>query len=240
MAETFSPTLFTSLVLMATTAIALTGCSVKVDVGDTQQRVESETIPADGVTALALVTDNGAIDVTGADIDEIRIETTYREHDRGDGASEVTVVGDRLHIEGSCDSSWYEQCSVSYRIVLPAEMAVTLDTDNGRIDLGDLGGRIDAYSDNGAIDAARLAAPEVHAESDNGHVALAFSTAPDTVEARSDNGRVDVTVPASAAAYAVDAVSDNGDVDVSVATDPTSERTIDASSDNGAVTVRGA
>lgn len=238
MAETFSPTLFTSLVLMATTAIALTGCSVKVDVGDTQQRVETETIPADGVTALALVTDNGAIDVTGADVDEIRIETTFREHDRGDGASAVSVEGARLQIEGSCDSSWYEQCSVSYRIVLPAAMAVTLDTDNGRIDLFDLGGRIDAYSDNGAIDAARLAAPEVHAESDNGHVALAFSAAPDSVEARSDNGRVDVTVPASAAAYAVEAASDNGDVDVSVTTDPASERTIDASSDNGAVTIR--
>ena len=220
MADTFSPTLFTSLVLMATTAIALTGCSVKVDVGDTQQRVETETIPADGVTALALVTDNGAIDVTGADVDEIRIETTFREHDRGDGASAVTVEGDRLQIEGSCDSSWYEQCSVSYRIVLPAEIAVTLDTDNG------------------AIDAARLAAADVHAESDNGHVALAFSAAPSTVEARSDNGRVDITVPASAVAYAVDAASDNGDVNVSVTTDPTSERTIDASSDNGAVTVR--
>lgn len=240
MAETFSPTLFTSLVLMATTAIALTGCSVKVDVGDTRQRVESETIPADGVTALALVTDNGAIEVTGAEIDEIRIETTFEEHDLGDGASEVAVVGDRLQIEGSCDSSWYEQCSVSYRIVLPAAMAVTLDTDNGRIDLGDLTGRVDASSDNGAIDAARLAASEVHAQSDNGHVALAFTTAPDTVEARSDNGHVDVAVPTSAAAYAVDAASDNGDVDVRVPTDPTSERTIDASSDNGAVTVRGA
>lgn len=238
MADSFPPTLFTSLVLMVTTAIALSGCSVKVDVGDTERRIETETVPADGIAALALVTDNGALDIRGGDVDDIEIETTFQEHERGDGTSSVRVVGDQLRVEGECDSSWYEQCSVSYRIVVPVDLAVSLETDNGRVDLAGLAGRIDVYTDNGAIEAARLLAPDVHAESDNGRVALTFAEVPHAVEARSDNGSVEIAVPVSESAYAVDAESDNGDVDVSVTTDPSAERTIDASSDNGAVTIR--
>jgi DUF4097 and DUF4098 domain-containing protein YvlB len=229
--------MFTSLVLMVTTAIALTGCSVKVDVGDTERRVETETVPTDGIAALELVTDNGALDIRGGDVDDIEIETTYQEHERGDGTSSVRVEGDRLRVEGECDSSWFEQCSVSYRIVVPVDLAVSLETDNGRVDLSGLAGRVDVYTDNGAIE-ARLLATDVHAESDNGRVALTFAEVPRAVEARSDNGSVEITVPASEFAYAVDAESDNGDVDVSVTTDPSAERTIDASSDNGAVTIR--
>jgi DUF4097 and DUF4098 domain-containing protein YvlB len=78
----------------------------------------------------------------------------------------------------------------------------------------------------------------VAADSDNGRVSLAFASAPTTVTATSDNGRVEVVVPDTADTYRVDAQTDTGSTDVGVRTDPTSDRSITAETDNGSVSVR--
>src|SRR3546814_17655903 len=60
------------------------------------------------------------------------------------------------------------------------------------------------------------------------------------VRTSTDNGSVDIAVPRTDDAYRVDLDTDNGSTDSMVATDPTSERSITARSNNGSLTVRSA
>src|SRR3546814_7518032 len=57
------------------------------------------------------------------------------------------------------------------------------------------------------------------------------------VRTSTDNGSVDIAVPRTDDAYRVDLDTDNGSTDSMVATDPTSERSITARSNNGSLTV---
>lgn len=237
--EMFSPLLLPALFAAAAAALALSGCSVSVDVAGGEERIETETVPASGITTLDVTTDNGRIEVSGGEVANIEIATIFHEHDVGDGSSDMHADGDRLELSGACDDgSWFEECSVGYRIVVPRDVAVTVETDNGGIRLTAIGGRIDASTDNGGIDATDLRSEVVTAHTDNGGIDLVYTNAPMVVEARADNGGVEIEVPTVDRGYRVDAGSDNGDVHVTVTTDPAADRTIDAFSDNGGVTVR--
>ncbi|MFI2367440.1 hypothetical protein [Streptomyces sp. NPDC018833] len=63
---------------------------------------------------------------------------------------------------------------------------------------------------------------------------------PDRVETVSDNGRIDIELPASGPPYAVSAESGNGDVGIAVPTDDDGAHVVTARSDNGEVVVRSA
>ena len=76
------------------------------------------------------------------------------------------------------------------------------------------------------------------ASSDNGRVELDFAEAPDRVIASTDNGSIDIALPAVEGGYNVDTQTDNGSEDVTVLDNPSSPRTVDAETDNGSVTVR--
>ena len=78
-------------------------------------------------------------------------------------------------------------------------------------------------------------AETVDARADNGDVAIEMRVAPRSLTARSDNGDVEVVVPDDDATYAVDISSSNGSVDSTLRTDPSSERRVTISSDNGNV-----
>ena len=68
---------------------------------------------------------------------------------------------------------------------------------------------------------------------------LDFTTQPVSVQANSDSGNVDVTVPAGGE-YRVDATTDAGDVEVrGVLRNDRALRSISATADAGDVTVRG-
>jgi len=67
----------------------------------------------------------------------------------------------------------------AFRITVPTRLDVTVQTDDGDIDLQGLSGSIDMTTTNGDIDGSRIYDGSVHVTSDNGDVDLAFSTAPD-------------------------------------------------------------
>ena len=79
--------------------------------------------------------------------------------------------------------------------------------------------------------------PRVRARSDNDRVALSFAAAPEQVDVRTDNGRIDIEVPAVDSGYEIDADADNGDVDIDVPAAADSPRSIAAVSDNGDVSI---
>lgn len=230
---------FPTLVLATLATLAVAGCGVSVsfDGGDTTRRVVTETVDGDGLRRLELATDNGAVEVRGADRDDVDVRVILQERREGDGEYSIDVDGDRLVLDGECDSGWFGNCSVGFVVTVPTGFEVDATTENGRIVLSDLAGDVRVRSDNGAIDADGLDAAVVDARTDNGRIRLGFGAAPTGVTVDTDNGAIVVRVPDTDHAYAVDADSDNGAIDVDVRVDSSAERFIVARSDNGSIEI---
>lgn len=227
-----------ALVTAVCAAVALTGCGVSIDLGgDVTERTESDVVDAAGIERLLVETGNGRITVTAGDTDEIDVTARLRESDEGDADWVVREEGDALVVEGRCDDGWFDECSVGFEIVVPADLGVDVETDNGRIDLDGLAGPVTAETDNGSIAAGALRSSRVQVDSDNGRIDLRFTDVPDDVTATSDNGSIVVRFPDDGAAHDVSTTTDNGSVTVDVRTDPTSARTIDIETDNGSIEV---
>jgi len=148
-------------------------------------------------------------------------------------------------LRGECDAGWFETCSVGFVVEVPASFDVDLSTDNGRVEVYGLTGDVRIDSDNGAIRADGLGPSTVDAHTDNGRVQLSFDDVPDSAVATTDNGSIDIQLPPSdtdgagdsTGGYDVDATTDNGGVDVDVPTDPESTHRITAHSDNGSIEI---
>ena len=89
-----------------------------------------------------------------------------------------------------------------------------------------------------AIEATGLRGDVIHADSVNGAVRLSFAEAPSEVRADSSDGEVELVVPDDDATYRVYVDNIVGSIDTAVRTDPRSTRTIEATTDNGSITVR--
>ena len=83
-----------------------------------------------------------------------------------------------------------------------------------------------------------LRSSDVEATTDQGGVALRFDAEPQRVVADSDQGNVEVVVPQGEAFYRLDTDTDQGRVVRDIRTDPTSDRSITASTDQGDVILR--
>ena len=219
-----------------------------------ERTTEVQVFSAAEVRLLDVRSRNGSVEVLGAAVDEITV-TARLSHGLRRTDHRAVVEDGVLRVRSSCPllSMW---CGVDYRIRVPAELAVAVDVDNGRLILRDLGGGVRADADNGSIELARLSgdlnvstdngalesaglrSDRVVARTHNGRVRLEFSEPPAGVEARSDHGRVAVVLPTTADAYRVDLDTNNGSTDIGVRTDPTSSRSIVGRTRNGDVTVR--
>lgn len=227
-----------TLLLAAFAALAMTGCAVSLDLDDdTTRRIVNDTVPIADLTVLDVTTENGAIEVAAGAVDDIEIRTVLQESNDGDAEYSIETDGDRLVLVGECDSRWWRQCSVGFRVVVPADLDVMVETDNGRVGVEGLAGMLTIGTDNGAIEGDRLDTEVVRANTDNGRIQLQFDTAPTDVDAKTDNGAIAIRLPEGDEQYDVDATSDNGAIDVDVITDPTAERHVSADSDNGAIDI---
>lgn len=219
-----------------------------------QDRTETVKFDASGITSVDIHNGDGTTEVRGGDVEEITLVAEISDGLVRTG-HRAEVEGSSLVVRSNCSflSTW---CGVDYSLVVPRDMAVDVDADNGRVTLIDLDGDVDADGDNGRVELIRLTGnlrassdngsvtgeglrtPVVVADTDNGRVSLSFAEPPRDVTATSDNGRVEVVVPNTADTYRVDAQTDNGSTDIAVRTDPTSPRVITAETDNGSVSVR--
>lgn len=216
---------------------------------------ERASFDAAGVTALEIHTDNGSIEVVGGDVTEITLVAEIS-HGLRPTTHRAELEGSTLVVRSDCKLAMTYWCSTDYQLVVPTALAVTADSNNGRVTLRDLTGSIDvdsdhgrlelirltgaveATSDNGRIEGSGLRSSRVTATTDNGSVRLTFAAAPRTVVARTSNGSVDVVVPDDTTAYRVETDTDQGSIDAAVRTDPDSERSIVATTRNGSVRVR--
>lgn len=215
----------------------------------------THSLAAGGVTAVEVRNGAGPVRVVAGTGDRVVVRARISDGLRATG-HEVARVGDRVVVRGSCPTFGGMWCHVSYTIEVPAAVDLAVradgrievsgvdgdvraDTDQGRIMLDHVGGDVRAATDQGRVVGTGLAGAVVRARSDQGRVVLAFAESPRRVDARSDQGSVEVTLPDDeGVAYRTDTSTDQGTVTDPIRQDPGSPRTIAAHSDQGDVTVR--
>ena len=116
---------------------------------------------------------NGGISVEGWDRNEIRIQARVSVWTRGDEEdARETIERIEIDTDGTIEASGPKQrrregWSVSYRIMVPKESNLELETNNGGIAVADVEGRIEAEATNGGMSLSRLAG-DVDAHTTNG------------------------------------------------------------------------
>jgi DUF4097 and DUF4098 domain-containing protein YvlB len=114
---------------------------------------------------------------------------------------------------------------------------LTIDRFTGDITAIELTGPLDLRSRAGEITGEALRSEVLRAASDTGDVRLELVLPPQSVQITTDNGEVDLAVPADTT-YRVDANTDSGEERVLVPLDSASTRTLRIDGDTGDVTVR--
>lgn len=211
------------------------------------------TVSAEGVTRLEVGTHDGRVEVVGTDRDDISMVVRVT---HGLWRTRLSIVerGGVLHASARCPLL-SNHCNADFRIEVPEDLDVVVDSGNGDVIARDLAGRsvlessngtvrasgltgvTRLSSDNGNVAATALSVEGVEATSDNGDVSVELSSAPLRVTAESSNGDVDVRLPDGPETYVLDMSTDNGERRGSIRTDPDSDRLIRITSDNGDVTV---
>jgi Putative adhesin len=242
---------------LVTVPVLLLGAAQVTSALAHEERTEVSEFDAGGLQSVDVDNAAGSVRIVGVeDTDTVTVTARISDGWRATG-HDVRREGDRLVVDGTCPIFLSDWCNVRYTIEVPSDLAVTAETDSGRVTVTDIAGDVAASSDDGRIELARIEgnvvlhsdngsvtatgirrASRAEATSDNGGVRLEFLDPPDDVVATSDNGSVDVVIPDDGAVvYKVDAESDNGTVSFPVRTDPDGDRTITAQSDNGDVTI---
>lgn len=214
---------------------------------------EESTSSFDGVAVLEFELDNASVTVTAGG-DSVVVGKDIRTGWWGGSATEEQN-GDVLRVRLDCPNLFGFGCGGSYEITVPGNVEVTGDTgngaialtaltadvdvrtSNGAIRLDDLEGAVIARTSNGGIDGSGLASPRVVVDTSNGPIVLSFEFSPDTVEARTSNGRVEIHLPEDSPAYAVDANTSNGTVESAIRTDPAASARIQVNTSNGDVVI---
>lgn len=160
--------------------------------------------------------------------------------------------GDRLVVTADCRSTWLHSCGLDVDLLVPPDLALVVDGNNGSIAVHDLGGSaqlrtengaitvsgdrgpLDLTTSNGSVDGVALTAVTVAARTDNGGVDLDFARSPTRVDATTSNGHIDIRVPTSAT-YFLTTRTDNGSISPDIPSDRFSHRTITARTSNGSI-----
>lgn len=145
---------------------------------------------------------NGGIQVRGWDRDEIQIRSRVQGHARSEArarelAGAVTIRTGRVIEADTPDGRNHEWTSVSYRIYVPHNTDLALETHNGGIDIADVAGEIDFRALNGGVTLERLAG-DVRGSTTNGGVDVALdgdAWSGSGLDVETTNGGVTVYVP---------------------------------------------
>lgn len=227
-----------TLLLISAATIALAGCGLDVTIGDGADReVRRDTVAVDNATTVDISTGNGAIEIEPGAPGAVEVETIVVASRPSDASVTISNDGDRVEVDGDCDSSFWRECQIGFVVSVPPDLDVTVRTSNGRIEITGVDGRLSAASDNGAIVGSALRAAETDVRTSNGAIDLSFGMAPDVLDLETNNGSIDVRIPSDDDAYDVDVATHNGGLDIDVHDHPGADRTIRARSDNGSIEI---
>jgi hypothetical protein len=220
-----------------------------------EERTEVIEVDADGLAGLMVDNSAGSVQVVGVEgRDTVTVQARISEGLRGTG-HDVSRRDDWLFVEGSCPILGSEWCRVHYTIEVPADLHVDVramagvevsDLSGGlsarsstsRVEIARVGGDITLQANQGRVAATDLTAESVHATAAQGRISLAFAVPPDEVVASASQGRIEIVLPdVEGVYYAIDSEARQGSVTENVATDPRSDRTIEAQANQGRITI---
>jgi len=199
-------------------SLAVAGCDVKVgenglsfDVAEgkaTDEWKRSYPLAAGG--SLEIVNHNGRIDAfpaTGATVEvtaqrEFRSGSDEQAQEAMKGTELIEdVTPDRVRIEtprlvfGDREGPFQRRfINVSYRVGVPAGVNLSLKTENGRIQVENVKGKVTINSTNGRIDAIGLAGP-LDVQTVNGGVNIDLPTLTGDVKVGGVNGGIRIRIP---------------------------------------------
>jgi hypothetical protein len=196
---------------------ALAGIAYGANEAFSQTKTDTRTI-SQPVRAIVLDVDAADVElVRGADRVQVRETSHYVTSKPGVHRSVENGV---LTIKSSCDGPWLLDCSTDFRVHVPADVAVRVE------------------SHTGDVTGNALESSDVRVQSDVGDVRLDLARGPDRLEASTDVGEIEIAVPEGV--YAVDTATHVGESDVhGLVQDDRAPRTINVQTDVGDVEVRG-
>lgn len=232
--------LSTPRLVLLLTGVLLVVCGVAVGASEalTHERTSTATI-AHHIERVVVRADTGHVNLTGSEGSRVIVRQQLR-WIWSKPRVWTHVKGSTLTVSAECPgSSTLNRCKADLDLAIPFDADVVVQGDSGDIFAERLAGHLDLTTDSGTVAGRDLNPTVLKATTDAGNVDLEFATQPVSVNANSDSGDVDVTVPAGGE-YRVDATTDAGDVTVEgILRNDHAGRTITATADAGDVTVRG-
>lgn len=222
------------------------GCGQSADLSGSDAETEEKTY--DDVPEVLIVrVDNAELEIVPHEADQIRV---VRE-ETGNAGGDWELTGDTLDLEMDCGT--FSDCRVRYEVLVPADTALSVETDNGdvsvsgfsspvevrsgngTVDLSDVTGPLTLTSGNGDMNLSGIGSESLSAATSNGTIDAVFSEAPAEVEVSTNNGTATLALPGGP--YAVFETFDNGEVVNELPTDEASAHTVTTRTDNGTITL---
>lgn len=139
-----------------------------------------ETVDVDGVAIVHLSNESGAVEIIGGDVDQVTIHATIRIDKRLSRTNPVraekiirgvkrsppvTIEGNRIEISKIKRRSYQSKASISYRIVVPHDSEVNVQSISGNVKISGVTGTVSATSETGKVTLADSSTPR-ESESD--------------------------------------------------------------------------
>lgn len=183
-----------------------------------QEHRATSVITPSARALLWLHTGSADVVVTPGPGTAIRIERSARWVGSLRPSHSVTEGSGRIDLGDDCPSgisvpaavfTFHDDCSITYRVKVPAGQAVRLDGDSGDIALSNLRGRVTANTGSGDVSAGGLSGRTVQLSSGSGDVSAAFRRPPTSLRATAGSGDISLHVPAGR--YRINASTGSGD-----------------------------
>ena len=175
------------------------------EVRDVPTKIDGHALEVDG-------RENGGIRVVAWDGSSVKVTARLQASGRNDADAHdvlkdvrIELEGNRLHANGPrSGGNWRdrESWSVSYVIMVPRRFDLTLDANNGALNVTGVTGKLDLRTMNGSVNISDVGG-DVHARTQNGslNVELAGTKWDGTgLSAETQNGSVRMSIPARYAA----------------------------------------
>ncbi|HEY8478238.1 MAG TPA: DUF4097 family beta strand repeat-containing protein [Spirillospora sp.] len=178
----------TATAILAVAAAALTGCGNVTFGSDEETR--SLTAPP-GVGALKISGQGGHVEVIASDTSAIKVSMRLHwSNDRNKPNVKHVTRGNTLTLSSRCAGVTIgaSDCRVSYRVEVPRDGSVNIESDDGPITASGLGGKVRLHSADGAITVDGLDATSANLSTGDGPIRVSGRAA--TADLRSDHGSV--------------------------------------------------
>jgi hypothetical protein len=182
-------------------------------VASSHERVVSFDVRG-SLSGVSLDVDDADVTITGGGQRAVLgVQRTDRYAFGHDADVQRTVAGGELRLRSRCPNTIPRACSVSYRVVVPDNVPVTVRTTAGTVSFRGYRGSARVTTSGGGVDAAGFCGFSLEARAESGDIAAAAACAPQQLTVRSNQGSVRVAVPPGR--YQVEAESASGTESVS-------------------------